>query len=280
MIRLFLILAFLPPVARAEFKPFGMPLAETPPMNFCAPGKFLIYLGSCEPGGKMKDVISRKACNDVGSTLSNLLPALYPNAAVEGYTGLTKDEVLSSLSRPGVLGFFFVGEGDTKGGFITGPDRERVYPDISACMSKYDLFAGFTSHSKYSPASPATKDDRSLVISRTQTLFGEQGAVADSWTKLCKPRLSLVYPTRTFAGRMKDDIKKFTGLLQEEKRKHVMKTLFTICQNCAGHVAANNELAQFCPPNSNVCSAGKITPASEEFILKNYCLALGPVASR
>ncbi len=281
MTKLLLILALLAPRASAEFKPFGQPAEETPPINFCASGKFLIYLGSCSPGGKMKDVISSKGCNDVASMLADGIPVLYPNAAVEGYNNLSADEVMQSLMRPNVLGFVFVGEGDAKGGFITGPERGRVYPDVSACMSgPYGLFAGFTSHSKYSPAVPAPKADRALVISRTQTMSDGGGAIAGSWPKLCKPRLSLVYPTRTFAGRMKDDVKKFLGLLQEEKRKHVLKTLGTICDNCPGHVAAGDELALLCPPNSDVCKLRKITPGSEEFILKNYCRALAPAPSR
>ena len=262
--------------AGAEFKPFGSQAAETPPMNFCASGKFLIYTGSCSPGGKMKDVISEKACGDVSALLSQSLPLLYPNASVEPYSGLTANEVMQSLMRPGVLGFFLIGEGDTMGGFITGPGRERVYPDVSACMSAYDLFGGFTSHSKYSPAVPAAKADRGAVLSRTQTLYGGAGALGDSWAKLCKPRLSLVYPTRTFAGRMKGDVKKFLAFLEEEKLKHVFKTLATICDNCRGHVAAGDELARLCPPNSDVCKLRKITPGSEDFILKNYCLALAP----
>ncbi len=279
MYKTLLFLALLVSPAQAEFKPFGTRAAEPPPINFCASGKFLVYLGSCSPGGKMKDVISGKACGDVGAMLSDGLPVLYPNAAVEGHTGLSADEVMAGLMRPGVLGFFFVGEGDVKGAFITGPERERVYPDISACMSDYHLFAGFTSHSRYSPAFPAPAADRALVISRTQIIFDGGGAAVDSWPKLCKPRLSLVYPTRTFAGRMKDDVKKFLGLLQEEKRKHVLKTLTAICDNCPGHAAANNELARFCPPNSDVCKLRRITPGSEKFILKNYCLALAPAPS-
>lgn len=281
MIKPLLLLLALPALhARAEFKPFGSRAEAVPAMNFCASGKFLVYSGSCSPGGKKKDVISAKACADVAALLSDGLPVLYPNAAVENYGGLTAEEVTQSLMRPGVLGFFFVGEGDTKGGFLTGPERERVYPDISSCLSSYDLFAGFTSHSKYSPAVPAPKADRALVISRTQTLFDGSGAIPDSWPKLCKPRLALVYPTRTFAGRMKDDVRKFLNLLQEEKRKHVLKTLGTICDNCQGHVAAGNELARFCPPASEVCKLRKITPGSEEFVLKNYCLALAPAPSR
>ncbi len=262
--------------ARAEFKPFGATAQEMPAINFCASGKFLVYTGSCAPGGKQKDAISEKACADVASALSQALPLLYPNASVEPYSGLSAEEVMETFMKPGVLGFFFIGEGDTKGGFITGPGRERVYPDPSACMSSYDLFGGFMSHSKYSPSVPAAKIDRGAVLSRTQTIYGGTGAAGDSWAKLCKPRVSLVYPTRTFAGRMKGDVRKFIALLEDEKRKHVLKTLGTICDNCRGHVQAGDELAPLCPPNSDVCKLRKITPGSEDFILKNYCLALAP----
>jgi hypothetical protein len=262
--------------ARAEFKPFGSQAPETPPINFCASGRFLVYTGSCSSAGSAKDAISEKACGDVAAVLSQGLPLLYPNASVEPYSGLTAEEVMESLMKPGVLGFFFVGEGDTKGGFITGPRRERVYPDANACLSAYDLFGGFTSYSKYSPSVTAAKADRGVVLSRTQLLYGAAGAIQDSWPRLCKPRLSLVYPTRTFAGRMKGDVKKFMTLLEEEKRRHVLKTLATICDNCRGHVQAGDELARLCPPNSDVCKLRKITPGSEEFILKNYCLALAP----
>ena len=266
-----------PPVAaRAEFKPFGSQAPEVPAINFCAYGKLLVYTGSCSPGGRQKDVISEKACGDVSSVLLQALPLLYPNASVKAYSDLSAEGVFETLAMPGVLGFFFIGEGDIKGGFVTGPGRERVYPDPVACTSGYDLFGGFTSHSKYSPASSAAKADRGTVLSRTQTLYGAAGAAPGSWTRLCKPRLSLVYPTRTFAGRMKGDVKKFLTLLEEEKRKHVMKTLAAICDNCKGHVAAGDELAALCPPNSDVCKLRKITPGSEEFILKNYCLALAP----
>ncbi|OIO00173.1 MAG: hypothetical protein COX65_05865 [Elusimicrobia bacterium CG_4_10_14_0_2_um_filter_56_8] len=280
MIRLLLLPALAASPLRAEFRPFGQKGAEPPAINFCASGKLIVYLGSCSPGGKKKDVISAKSCDDAEALFSEGLPLLYPNAMVEGYTGLTAGEVMDSLMRPGVLGFFFVGDGDTRGAFITGQDRERVYPDSSACMSDYDLFAGFTSHSKYSPSAPAPKSDRALVISRTQTYFGGQGAPAGSWAKLCKPKISLVYPTRTFAGRIKDDIKKFFALLQEQKNKQVMKTLAIICDNCEGHVAEDDELAQFCPPNSNVCRARKTTPATEKFVFENYCLALAPPPAR
>ncbi len=273
------LLCVAPAPARAEFKPFGAAATAMPPLNFCASGKLIVYTGSCSPAGKMKDVISAKACNDVTSVLLDGLPLLYPNAEVEHYSDLTAEEVMNSLMRPGVLGFFFVGEGDVKGAFITGPGRERVYPDASACLSYFDLFAGFTSHSKYSPAMSAPKSERALVLSRTQIIYGTAGAMPDSWPKLCKPMISLVYPTRTFSGRMKGDAKKFMDMLLDEKRRQVLKTLAAICDHCQEHLAANDDLARFCPPNSDACTVRDITAGSGQFILQNYCRAYGPVAS-
>lgn len=281
MKKILTLLLLLSPAARAEFKPFTTgAAAELPELNFCSPGKLLVYTGSCSPGGKLKDVVSPKACGGAAATLANGLQMLYPNASVETFEDLSGDEVLEKLLRPLVLGFFFIGEGDTKGGFITGPARDRIYPDVTSCVGAYDLYGGFTSHSKYSPSVPAPKTERGLVLSRTQTIFAAQGATADSWAKICKPRISLVYPTRTFAGRMKDDARKFIGLLEEEKRKHVLKTLGVICDNCQGHIAAGDALAQLCPPNSNVCKFRKIIPGSEKYVLENYCNALAPAASR
>jgi hypothetical protein len=266
--------------AAAQFKPFNSPTEDLPTPNFCAQGKFVIFTGSCQAGaGTAKDAISRKACDDVAAVLNEALPVLYPNATVEVYSDLTADGVMERLMRPLVLGFFFIGEGDAKGGFVTGPKRERVYPEVSACTSNYDLFGGFTSHSKYSPAVPAPKSVRGLVLSRTETLYSGAGAMPDSWPKDCKPMISLVYPTRTLAGRMKGDALKLAGLLQDQKRSHVLKTLSTICDNCPGHVAAGDGLAGFCPPNSDVCKLRKITPGTEEFVLKNYCRALAPAPS-
>jgi hypothetical protein len=278
MIKILLTLAIFSVPASAEFTPFGSPPADVPPINFCAQGRLLIFTGSCDPGpGTKKDSISRPACAQVAGVLNDVLPVLYPNAQIENYSDLTADGVMEKLMRPLVLGFFFVGEGDVRGGFITGPKRERVYPDPGACTSNYDLFAGFTSHSKYSPSVAAPEKLRGRVLSRTQTLYSAAGAMLDSWPKLCKPRISLVYPTRTFSGRMESDALKFAGLLQEEKKKHVLGVLNTICDNCPGHVAAGDALAGFCPPNSDVCKLRQITPGSEEFVLKNYCRALGPV---
>lgn len=275
-------LFFLASPAAAQFRSFGAQAEQpdAPPLNFCAAGKFLVFTGNCRPAAKAKDVVSVKACADVSAVLGEALPVLYPNATVEPYSGLTAQEVMDSLMRPNVMGFFFIGQGDAKGAFITGPRLEKVYPDFNACQSAYDVFGGFTSHSKYSPAAPAPKDMRGLVLSRTEYLYDAGGAMPDSWPKFCKPRLSLVYPTRTFAGRMKSDVMKLVGKLQEEKRKHVLKTLAVICDNCAGHVAAGDGLARLCPPNSDVCKLRKITPGSEALVLENYCLALAPAPSR
>ncbi|MCM2266542.1 MAG: hypothetical protein NDI60_02065 [Elusimicrobiales bacterium] len=263
--------------AAAEFAPFGAQAqAGAPALSFCAQGKFLIYTGECSPLAAAKDSISAKACGDVAAVLGQALPSLYPNAQVESYSGLTSEEVMETMMKPNVLGFFFIGRGDVKGAFVTGPGQEKIYPDISACLSSYDLFGGFTSHSRFSPVSPAPAAMRGRVLSRTELVYAGAGAAPDSWAKFCKPKWGLVYPTRTFAGRLKGDAMKFVALLQEEKRRHVLKTLATICDNCPGHVAAGSELARLCPPNSDVCKLRKITPGSEGFILKNYCAALAP----
>lgn len=267
--------------SRAEFRPFNSAKQELPPINFCASGKFVIAAGSCVPSGAKKDAISPKACADAAQLLYDGLSYLYPNAQVEFHEDLTPDEVLEKLLRPMVLGFAFVGEGDRKGGFVTGPEAQRLYPSQGACQSgAIDVFAGVTSHSKYSPDSPARKADTGNVISRQELVFSGAGAPEGSWAAYCKPRLALVYPTRTFAGRVKDDVRKLLGALQDEKKRHVLKTLNTICDNCDGHVRAGGPLAQLCPPNSNVCRLRKIVPGSEELILKNYCGALAPSPSR
>lgn len=267
--------------AAAEFRPFGQQApAEPLDINFCAPGKFLIYTGDCSPSSAQKDAISRKACSDVAGALADALPVLYPNSEVRTFTDLGGDELMETLLKPNVLGFFFIGGGTPKGGFVTGPAPDRVYPDVSACLSAFDLFGGFTSHSKFSPASPAPAAVRGRVLSRTETVFGGTGAPPESWAAFCKPKIAVVYPTRTFAGRMKGDVSKFLALLQDEKRRHVLKTLGAICDGCRAHLAAGDELARLCPPNSDVCKLRRITPGSEEFILKNYCAALAPVPSR
>ncbi|HAN05821.1 MAG TPA: hypothetical protein DCQ25_11420 [Elusimicrobia bacterium] len=281
MIKLALALSLLAAPAAAQFKPFNAKAQEAPAINFCATGKFVIAAGNCEPGTKHKDAVSPKACSDAAELLYDGLGYLYPNAKAEYYQDLTPDEVLEKLNRPLVLGFFFVGEGDPKGGFVTGPERGRLYPNAAACSANApDLFGGITSHSKYSPEYPAGKADTGKVISRHQLLYGAEGSSPGSWSRLCKPRLSLVYPTRTFAGRVKDDVKKLLAALQDEKKKHVLKTLAAICDNCAGHAAAGGPLARLCPPQSDVCRQRKIQPGTEELILTNYCAALAPTAAR
>jgi hypothetical protein len=281
MIKLLLLLSLAAPVGAQNRAFHSWDKAEMPPINFCASGKFVIFAGSCLPGGKHKDVISSKACNDVVQGLYDGLTFLYPNATVEYQQYPAPDDIVEKLMRPLTLGFIFVGEGDTKGGFVTNPEGQKLYPNISACQAGgYDLFAGFTSHSKYSPEAPARKADTGKVISRHQLLYGGAGAQPGSWSQLCKPRLSLVYPTRTFAVSVKDDIKKLLGALQDAKKEHVLKTLGTICDNCPGHAAAGGPLAQLCPPNSNICRLRKIVPGSEELVLKNYCSALAPTPSR
>jgi hypothetical protein len=269
------------PAVYAQFKPFGQAAqAEAPALSFCAQGKMLVFTGDCSPSASNKDAISPKACSDVSAVLGSALPVLYPNTQLENYADLTPEEVMQALMRPNVLGFFFIGRGDTKGAFITGPEKGKVYPDVAACLSAFELFGGFTSHSRYSPALAAPAAARGKVLARTELVYGGAGAAPESWAKLCKPKWSLVYPTRTFAGRMKGDALKLSALLQEEKRKHVLKTLSAVCDNCPSHVAAGDELARLCPPNSDVCKLRKITPGSEEFILKNYCAALAPVTAR
>lgn len=281
MIKVLLVIAVLAAPARAQFRDFNPSAEEPEPLNFCAKGRFIIAAGSCSPSKKHKAAISPKACTDAASTLYDGLRYLYPNASVEYYEDLAPEEIMSRLMRPLVKGFFFVGEGDVKGGFVTGEKRGRLYPDIGGCTSgAIEVLGGFTSHSKYSPASPARKADTGKVISRMELVYDGKKAPAGSWARLCKPRFALAYPTRTFAGRMKDDAKKLLGVLMDEKKRHVLKTLSVICANCPGHVAAGTQLARLCPPNSEVCRAGRILPGTEKLVLDNYCAALAPTASR
>lgn len=250
-------------------------------INFCVSGKFVIAAGSCRPSGRYKDVISPKACSEAAGALYDGLRTLYPNVEVEFYRGLSPAELLDKLSQPMLRGFFLIGAGTPKGGFLTGPGRKALYPEISGCTSGVvELIGAFTSHSAYSPSRPAPAKDRALVLSRSRLLYGASGAVPGSWPALCKPKLSLVYPTRTFAGRMKDDVNKFLGALMDEKARHVRKTLATICENCPGHVRAGDDLAKLCPPNSDVCGPRGITAGSEKLVLDNYCSALAPTPHR
>ena len=269
----------LPPAGFAQFYVNdAAPQGEEPVIDFCSQGRFLIFTGNCalSENSKFKDSITLKACADIPAFLSQGLGALYPQARTDIYRNLPADSVYETLMKPFVLGFFFVGEGDAKGGFVTGPKKEKVYPAIEACVSKYDLYGGFTSHSKYSPAIAAPRALRGLVLSRVEILHGDSLSQPGSWTRLCKPKLSLVYPTRTFAGRMKSDAAKFFETLKEEKKRQVLKTLEGICSACPRYIAAGHTLARLCPPNSDVCKVKKILPGTEKFILENYCLAIHP----
>lgn len=279
MIKTLLILSVLAAPAGAQFKPFYPSGEEAEPVNFCASGKFVIATGDCKPSEAHKDEISPRACRDTASAIYDGLMYLYPNAAVEFYEDPEPDELMGKMTRPLVKGFFFIGRGDAKGGFLTG--KGRLYPDIGGCASgTIEAVGGFTSHSKYSPGSRAPKKDTGKVISRLELVYDGAKAPAGSWARLCKPRFALVYPTRTFAGRLKADVKKLMGALMDEKTRHVLKTLSVICENCPGHVAAGSPLAALCPPNSEVCRVGKILPGTEKLVLDNYCAALAPTASR
>ncbi len=268
-----LLLAALP--ARAEFRPFGQAAARPLDMDFCARGKLLIYTGDCSPSARHKDEISRKACADVAAALADSLAFLYPNADVSSFQDLDAGELTASLLKPNVIGFFFIGKGTPKGGFVTGAGGEAVYPDVAACLSAFDLIGGFTSYSRFSPGSPAPAALRGRVLSRTELVYSGAGAPSGSWAGLCKPKAALVYPTRTFAGRMKGDVAKFLELLREDKLRHVGRALAGICDNCQAHVAAGDPLAALCPPNSEVCRQRRIVPGSEALVLKTYCAALG-----
>jgi hypothetical protein len=248
-------------------------------IDFCARGKFVLFTGKCSltDASKYKDSVSQKACNDVSSIMSSGLRGLYPYAEVEVYNNFTADELLEKFMQPSVLGFFFVGEGDAKGRFITGADRDLVSPAMEYCVSVYDVFGGFISHSKYSPDIPAPKNLQGLILSKTELVYnGAGGAVKGSWARLCKPKISLVYPTRTFAGRMKNDAFKLLGELKEQKKKQVLKVLDNICAVCDQYTQANHPVAALCPPNSDLCKVKQIVPGSENLLMENYCLAIHP----
>jgi hypothetical protein len=247
-------------------------------MDFCATGRFLLFTGNCYlPGDSpYKDSISAKACAGVNAVLTGGLSDLYPNARVYVYNDLSADSVRETLMQSAVLGFFFIGEGDANGGLMTGTDREAFYPEAESCISLYDVFGGFTSHSKYSPDVPAPPRLRKRILAKTELIYRGAGAPAGSWAKLCYPKVSLVYPTRTYAGRMKKDAAKLIGELQEQKKKQVLEVLKSICGTCDSYAQSGGPLAQLCPPQSDACGSGIITPDTAKIILENYCYAIHP----
>jgi hypothetical protein len=146
-------------------------------IDFCATGKFLLFTGNCYlPGDSpYKDSISAKACAGVNAVLTAGLSDLYPNARVYTYENLSADSLREMLMQSAVLGFFFIGEGDTSGGLMTGTDREAFYPAAESCVSLYDVFGGFTSHSKYSPDVPAPKRLRKRILAKTELIYRGAG---------------------------------------------------------------------------------------------------------
>ena len=253
-------------------------VSDETPIDFCAQGKLLIFTGNCvlPKDAAFKDSISRKACDDVQSSLISGLSVLYPQAKVYSYNDLEPKAVYEKLADPAVRGFFLVGEGNVKGGMIVGESRKVLYPSQDACVAKLDVFGGFTSHSKYSPDYPAPAALRRLILARMELVADGEHSPSGSWPQVCAPRVSLVYPTRTFSGRMKDDIKKLLGELMERKRGQALNALESICGACDQYVKAGYPLAKLCPPNSDVCALKRITPGSEKLVMDNYCLALHP----
>jgi len=271
------VLAFQPFTVPEGNKAFVAGSAE-PSIDFCAKGKLLIFTGNCvlPKTSAFKDSISRKACADVTASLISGLGALYPRAQISAIPASDPEVVYGKLMNPGVLGFFLVGEGNPKGGMMLGEDGKILYPSQDACVSKLDVFGGFISHSKYSPDSPAPSGLRRRMLSRMELVAGGARSPAGSWPRLCGPTVSLVYPTRTFAGRMKEDVKKLMNELMERKRAQALKALETICGSCDQYVKTDYPLAALCPPRSDVCKIKRIMPGSEKLIMDNYCLVLHP----
>ncbi len=268
--------------AAAQFYADNQQQPSQPPekyVNFCAEGKLFIFTGNCTlaPNARYQESISEKGCGDVRSVLSSSLRSLYPHAKVLDLRNQTGNAVAGRLSTPdpdGMLGFFFIGEGNTEGGFITGPAKNKVYPSRELCVAKYDVFGGFTSYSKFSPAVPAPAKLRGQVMSKTELIYNPASAVTDSWPQACRPMVSLVYPTRTLAGRMKNDAIKLVAELEEKKNKQALKVLEKICKMCSYYVQNGDELAKLCPPNSDVCTVKRIPPAGMKLVLNNYCTAI------
>jgi hypothetical protein len=109
-----------------------------------------------------------------------------------------------------------------------------------------------------------------------ELLRNSKGAVHGSWVDKCKPKLSLVYPTRTFSGRMKNDAVKLINELKNEKKEQMLEVLGNICKACPQYVQAGHPLARLCPPHSSVCASRMITAGNYKLISENYCTAIHP----
>lgn len=247
--------------------------------DFCAGGKIYLFTGNCvaQEASKQQPSITESACSATRSLLSAGLRRLYPRATVldlRNQTGSAVSGRLAQMDPNGVLGFFFIGEGDVKGGFVTGPQLDRVYPAANLCASKYDMFGGFTSFSKFSPKVPAPPKLRGPVLPKMEMIYDSESAVTGSWPKLCSPMFSLVYQTRTSVVGLKEDAKKFIAKLDEKKQKQALKVLGNICNMCDYYVKNGDELARLCPPNSDVCQVRSISPMGMKLIYDNYCTAI------
>lgn len=274
-----LLALLLYPAGAAAFEPFasfGAPKEDKfLALDFCRSGLFAILQGDCSPSGSSdRDAVSPKSCAEAAAALESGIKALYPLARVEILEPGSRDEAFSALSRTSIFGFAMIGRGDHKGGFMTG--GEPFYPDALACTSPREVFGGFYYHSKYSEPVPAPAQARGRVLSRHETITDPERAPDGSWAKLCGVPASMVYPTRTFAGRLKVDARKFLEFLAAEKRRHIARDLKNICAACDHYRSSGHTLAALCPPASDVCPSGRITAANERVVMRNYCLLTHP----
>ncbi|KAF0127624.1 MAG: hypothetical protein FD189_98 [Elusimicrobia bacterium] len=275
-----LVLALLlSPAAAGAFEPFanfGAPKEEKSlSLDFCRSGLFAILTGDCSPAGKTdRDAVSPKACAEAAALLEDGIKALYPLARVEILEPGSRDEAFNMLARTSIFGFALLGRGDHKGGFLV--DGDPFYPDALVCTSPREIFGGFYYHSKYSESAAAPKELRSRVLSRYELVTSPDRAPAGSWPSVCRIPASLVYPTRTFAGRMKTDVRKFLEFLAAEKRRHIARDLKSICSACDHYKSSGHTLAALCPPASDACPSGRVTPSNERAVMRNYCLLTHP----
>jgi hypothetical protein len=274
-----LLALLLSPAAAAALEPFanfGAPKEESfLRLDFCRRGLFVILVGECSPAGNAdRDAVTPKSCDETAATLEDGIKELYPLSRVETLSPESPGEAFNMLARTSVFGFALVGRGDHKGALVTpgGP----FYPAGGSCTSEREVFGGFYYHSKYSESSAAPKELRARVLSRYEFVTSPDRAPEGSWPRLCRIPASLVYPTRTFAGKMKGDARKFLEWLAAEKRRHIARDVREICAHCSEYTAHGHTLAGLCPPASDVCPSGRVTPANERVVMRNYCLLSHP----